>query len=131
MTGITIVSEKEQEFINITLEIEKYLLEHEDRNGILFVNALDTTTAVTISENSDEDVNSDILKALDALIPKLNFENAEGNSGAHLKATIIGSSLTIPVVNGKLVRGTWQGVCFCEFDGPRTREINLTFLESK
>lgn len=128
MSEIIVKSLKREEFIDITFDIENYLEEHNYKNGMLFLNTLHTTAALTINENADSDVKKDLLKALDALIPKIKFDHAEGNSDAHLKSSLLGVSLSIPVVNGKLVKGTWQGVYFCEFDGPRSRKIILNFM---
>lgn len=128
MSELLIKSLKKNEFVDITFEIENYLEEKSYKNGILFLNTLHTTAALTINENADPDVKSDLLRALDAIIPNIKFDHAEGNSDAHLKSSLLGTSLTIPVINGKLLRGTWQGVYFCEFDGPRNRKVNITFI---
>lgn len=131
MSEIIIKSLKKNEFIDITFDIENYLGEHSYKNGILFLNTLHTTAALTINENVDPEVRSDLLRALEAMVPNIEFRHAEGNSDAHLKSSLLGTALTIPVNNGKLLRGVWQGVYFCEFDGPRTRKVTLTFMENK
>jgi secondary thiamine-phosphate synthase enzyme len=83
-----------------------------------------TTAAVTINENADPDVKADILMALRKAVPAaLPYEHAEGNSPAHAKSSLVGSSVTVIVAGGKLQLGTWQGICFCEFDGPRARQV--------
>ncbi len=89
-----------------------------------------TTAGLTINENADPDVVHDLLHELERLVPWRNpaFRHGEGNSAAHLKASLVGSSLLIPIQAGRLVLGTWQGVYFCEFDGPRSRRLVLQLL---
>ncbi len=82
-----------------------------------------TTAALTVNEAADPDVRSDVNEALSALVPRLNFRHSEGNSPAHFLSSLLGPSLVLPVEEGQLVLGTWQGVYFCEFDGPRTRSV--------
>ena len=83
-----------------------------------------TTAGITINENADPDVVRDLIFALEKTYPdRAEFRHSEGNSASHLKASVIGSSVTIPVRNGRLLLGTWQGVYFCEFDGPRARRF--------
>jgi len=87
-----------------------------------------TTAGLTINENADPDVARDILAGLARLVPATgDYRHAEGNSDAHLKASLVGSSVTVPVVDGRLALGTWQGIYFCEFDGPRRRHVLVGF----
>lgn len=88
---------------------------------------------LTVNENADPDVKHDLLAKLDALIPyhENYYRHGEGNSAAHLKSSLMGVSLTLPVVNGRLRLGVWQGVYFCEFDGPRTRRVELFFQDAR
>ena len=130
MSELIIKSLKKNELVDITFEIENFLGEKGYKNGILFLNTLHTTAALTINENTDPNVRVDLLNALEAMVPNIEFKHAEGNSDAHLKSSLLGTSLTIPVIDGKLLHGTWQGVYFCEFDGPRTRKVVLTFMGS-
>lgn len=89
-----------------------------------------TTAAVTINENADPDVKTDILMTLNQLVPwRADYRHVEGNSPAHVKSCIVGASQMIPVQQRRLVLGTWQGIFFCEFDGPRTRKIQVKILE--
>ncbi|MCX7796705.1 MAG: secondary thiamine-phosphate synthase enzyme YjbQ, partial [bacterium] len=89
-----------------------------------------TTAGITINEDADPDVIGDIEKHLDKLIPDTGvYRHIEGNSPAHIKSSLIGHSLTIPVENGKLLLGRWQGVFFCEFDGPRTRQVIVKLIK--
>jgi secondary thiamine-phosphate synthase enzyme len=84
-----------------------------------------TTAALTINENADPDVLRDLERAFAAMVPDVRFDHAEGNSGAHLLSSIVGVSLQLPVVSGKLALGRWQGIYFIEFDGPRRRKVQL------
>jgi secondary thiamine-phosphate synthase enzyme len=85
-----------------------------------------TSAAVTINENADRDVQHDMLKWLRTLVPeRADFRHAEGNSDAHIKAALVGSSVQVPLVNGRMLLGRWQGIYFCEFDGPRLRRLEV------
>jgi secondary thiamine-phosphate synthase enzyme len=96
--------------------------------GVITVFSPHTTTAVTINENADPDVPRDILKKLEELIPQRNnFSRVEGNSDAHIKSSLFGSSVRVIVKDDKLLLGTWRSIFFCEFDGPRTRNFYLQF----
>jgi secondary thiamine-phosphate synthase enzyme len=89
-----------------------------------------TTAAITINENADPDVQSDIVKGINKIVPEsLSYDHAEGNSPAHIKSSLFGCSETIFIENGKLILGTWQGIYFCEFDGPRTRKVHIKIVE--
>lgn len=94
-------------------------------NGICYVFCRHTTAGLTINENADPDVRHDILADLDRIVPDGNprYRHAEGNSAAHMKASLLGFSATLPVTDGGLALGTWQGIYFCEFDGPRRRQV--------
>jgi secondary thiamine-phosphate synthase enzyme len=122
----TIQTSKRNEFIDITARIQDMI--EEVSEGVITVYSPHTTTAVTINENADPDVPRDILKKLEELIPqKDNFSHMEGNSDAHIKASLFGSSVRVIVKDDKLLLGTWQSIFFCEFDGPRTRNFYLQF----
>ena len=111
-------------FYNITGTVSAALAESGVENGICLVYCPHTTAGITINENADPDVKRDLLYALDHFFPDQSaYEHAEGNSAAHLKASLIGASASIPIVRGRLTLGTWQGIYFCEFDGPRTRKF--------
>jgi secondary thiamine-phosphate synthase enzyme len=110
--------------IDITREARDALAKSQVSDGILTVFVPHTTAGVTINENADPDVQTDLLLGLSKAFPdRPEFRHSEGNSSAHLRATAVGSSVTILVEGGALVLGTWQGVYFCEFDGPRTRKF--------
>jgi secondary thiamine-phosphate synthase enzyme len=91
-----------------------------------------TTAAITINESADPSVKSDILKILNQIIPwEANYRHLEGNSPAHIKSTLVGSSELIAIENQRLILGTWQGIFFCEFDGPRNRKLHVRIMEER
>ncbi|MDD2403177.1 MAG: secondary thiamine-phosphate synthase enzyme YjbQ [Victivallaceae bacterium] len=116
---------------DITAKV-KALIPSSMKSGICVIFCEHTTAAVTINENADPDVKTDILNNLNRLIPFVQpeFLHREGNSAAHLKSSLIGCSLTIPVQNGYLALGCWQGIYLCEFDGPRDRQVSVTLVNS-
>lgn len=109
---------------NITGKVREALSKSKLTEGICVVYCPHTTAGITINENADPDVVTDILLGLSKAFPdRVEFRHGEGNSAAHLKSSCLGASQTIIVQNGKLLLGTWQGIYFCEFDGPRTRKF--------
>jgi secondary thiamine-phosphate synthase enzyme len=121
------LSTSEEGLYDVTAQVQSAIAESGIENGLCLVYCPHTTAAITINENADPDVVHDILLGLRKAFPDCTeFRHGEGNSSAHLKASAIGSSATVIVSQGRLVLGTWQGIYFCEFDGPRTR----TFLVS-
>ncbi len=132
MKTFTITTSKRTQFINLDSYVEQVVQETEIKNGIVCVYVPHTTAGVTINENADPDVLYDIEQTLDKLIPwNGNYRHTEGNSPAHVKASLMGSSLQIIVHNGKLALGTWQSIFFCEFDGPRTRKFFVQIIPEK
>lgn len=127
---VNIKTQSHQDLIPITDLVQQHLSDLRIENGLINLFILHTTCGLTINENADPDVVHDLLYRLNALAPWHNTRDRhqEGNSAAHLKSTILGSSLTIPVQNSKLVLGTWQGIFLGEFDGPRTRTVHMTAL---
>lgn len=117
-------SEREQIKI-ITREVDDALSSITKDDGIATIIVPHTTCAISVNENADPDVPTDLTKALRAMIPNVSFRHGEGNSDAHLLSMIIGTSLSWPYRNGKLVLGTWQGVYFIELDGPRERKVHV------
>ncbi len=118
----TIQTSRRNEFIDITAQIQD--LVEEVSEGVATVFVPHTTTGITINENADPAVPRDILKKLEELIPQQdNYSHMEGNSDAHIKASLLGSSVRVIIKNGQLLLGTWQAIFFCEFDGPRTRKF--------
>ena len=124
MDTLEVRSRTREELIDLTGEVGRLVAAAGVKDGLCFVFVPHTTAAVTINENADPDVKADILMALRKVVPDdLPYEHAEGNSPAHVKSSLVGSSLTVIVEGGRLQLGTWQGICFCEFDGPRTRKV--------
>ena len=122
--NLTVKSGTKTELIDITSEIQKIVQSSGLANGLCMIYVPHTTAAVTINENADPSVKADILMAVRKIVPdSLPYTHAEGNSPAHVKSTLVGSSLSIIIENGNLALGTWQGIIFCEFDGPRTRKL--------
>jgi len=110
--------------VDITSQVQGVVAESGVRDGVCHVYVPHTTAGVTINENADPSVREDILMELNKTIPlQDNYKHLEGNAAAHIKATIVGSSETVLVEGGRLVLGTWQGLFFCEFDGPRSRRV--------
>lgn len=115
---------KEDEMINITEIIREDVRKSGVKEGTVLIFVPHTTAGVTINENSDPDVVIDFLEILRRMAPKSgNYRHMEGNSHAHVKASLVGNSCTVIIENGDLKLGTWQGIYFCEFDGPRTRRF--------
>lgn len=118
-----------EEFINITSQAQNLLTESGCGEGMCIVHCPHTTAGITINENADPDVVHDMLFALDKIFcDRKEFRHAEGNSSAHLKASFVGNSICVPFYNGKLLLGIWQGIYFCEFDGPRNRNYFIQIL---
>jgi len=124
MTTLTIKTKARCEMIDITEHVTEQIRESGIQKGLCRIFIPHTTAAVTINENADPDVRRDILAALDRIIPLAgHYLHAEGNTAAHVKASLFGASQTVFIEDGRLVLGTWQSLFFCEFDGPRTRKV--------
>jgi secondary thiamine-phosphate synthase enzyme len=124
MKTFTVATRSRSDMIDITGEVTRVLRESGVKEGICHVFVPHTTAAVTINENADPDVPRDILMELDKIIPLSDgYRHSEGNSAAHIKASLVGSSETVLVESGRLILGTWQSIFFCEFDGPRKRKV--------
>ena len=117
-------SEREQVLI-ITAEVQRALTDLTSADGICTIVTPHTTCAISVNENADPDVPADMTKALRALVPNVSFRHGEGNSDAHFLSMLIGTSLSWPYRDGKLILGTWQGIYFIELDGPRTRKVTV------
>jgi secondary thiamine-phosphate synthase enzyme len=112
------------EMVDITSEVQKVVQESKQQEGLCCVFIPHTTAGITINENADPSVQQDILQELNKVIPfQDNYSHLEGNSAGHIKSSLIGSSVNVIIENVKLKLGTWQGIYFCEFDGPRTRQV--------
>lgn len=129
MEKISIRTNKRNEIIDITKGVRSLVENSGVQNGICVVFCMHTTAGITINENHDPSVKTDILYSLEKISPIYKeFRHSEGNSDSHVKASLMGNSLSLIINNGKLVLGQWQGIFFCEFDGPRNREICLKFV---
>ena len=115
--------------VDITGKVEEEVRRSDIKSGICVVYVPHTTAAVTINENADPSVRADIVMTLRKSVPdSLPYAHTEGNSPAHVKSSLVGSSVTVPIEEGRLVLGTWQGVFFCEFDGPRRRQVYVKIV---
>ena len=120
----------EEGFIDITGQVRKIVAAGNVQNGLCQIFVPHTTAGVTINENADPDVVTDMLAALGKMVPDLPYRHSEGNSPAHVKSSLVGCSITVPISEGRLCLGTWQGIYFCEFDGPRTRKVWVQLVGS-
>ncbi|QQS31729.1 MAG: YjbQ family protein [Acidobacteriota bacterium] len=125
MVSISVSSTRREEMIDITAEVQRLL---PDGDGAVVLFTQHTTCGLTINENADPDVQSDMLGFLNRLIPQYepNFRHFEHNSDAHIKSSLVGSSVTLPFEDGRLCLGRWQGIYLCEFDGPRERTVMVS-----
>jgi secondary thiamine-phosphate synthase enzyme len=124
MKTIEVKTQAREELVDITARVREELVSSGVKDGICYVYVPHTTAAVTINENADPSVKEDILMALRKIVPdSLPYRHSEGNSPAHVKACLIGSSIKVIIEEGQLALGTWQGIFFCEFDGPRSRNV--------
>ncbi len=126
---IKISSRSRSQMIDITKMVQELVTESDVKNGTCFIFVPHTTAGITINENADPSVAADILKETDKIVPwEDGYKHIEGNSAAHIKASMMGLSQVVLVENGRLILGTWQGIYFCEFDGPRTRKVLVKIL---
>ncbi len=131
MPEIEVKSSARSEMIDISGQVD-HMVPSSLEEGVCLIFCLHTTCGLTVNENADPDVKRDVLGCLEKLAPQGDpaFRHSEGNSDSHIKALITSPSLVVPVRDGRLQLGTWQGVYLCEFDGPRTRTVSVTFTES-
>jgi secondary thiamine-phosphate synthase enzyme len=129
LPSLEVATRAAHDLVDVSAEIQAALRAAGARDGILVAYVPHTTAGITVQENADPDVQADLLLALENAVPaspaRGAFRHAEGNSDAHVKASLVGSSVTLLVDGGRLVLGTWQGVFLCEFDGPRRRTVHL------
>jgi len=134
MHTITISTSKKQELIDITQEVKNIVSKSNVKEGVCFVYVPHATAGITINENADPNIQTDIIKAMNDIIPEHNrylHDSIDNNAAAHIKSSIIGVSKTIPIKNNKLMLGTWQAIMFVELDGPRqNRRIIVSTLKS-
>lgn len=127
--ALTIKTRARSELVPLSAMIEREGAALLKGSGLLHAYVPHTTAAICVNEGADPDVAADILRTLDRLVPwEGGYRHAEGNAAAHVKAVLVGSSIHVPVREGALALGRWQEIFFCEFDGPRSRTVNLTFL---
>ena len=129
MREIEVVTRKRNEMLDITREVQDIVTDEKIQNGIAIVYVPHTTAGVTINEGADPSVQRDIIETLKKIIPESgDYHHMEGNSDAHIKASIIGSSVTVIIENSRLILGTWQHIFFFEGDGPRTRRVYIDII---
>ena len=128
---LSVKTHERTELIDVTSEINQLVLKSGIDQGLCMVYVPHTTAGVTINESADPSVKTDMLMVLNQMVPwEANYRHLEGNSPAHIKSTLVGTSELITVEGKKLVLGTWQGIFFCEFDGPRNRKIDVRLLNA-
>ena len=127
---IMLRSREREDLVEFTAEVSELVRESNVREGVCVLFVRHTTAGLTVNENADPDVASDMLLALRTLIPQhgMGFRHGEQNSDAHIKASLVGPSVTVPFADGRLLLGRWQGIFLCEFDGPRQREVVLSII---
>ena len=129
---LSVKTRERTELVDVTSDINQLIQKSEIDQGLCMLYVPHTTAAVTINESADPSVKADILMILNKIIPfEANYRHLEGNSAAHIKSTLVGSSELIAIENRKLALGTWQGVFFCEFDGPRSRKLQVRIIEER
>ena len=127
---LSVKTRSRTEFVDITAQVQEAVRASGVDRGLCVAYVPHTTGAVTINESADPSVKEDILMILNRIVPwQAEYRHLEGNSPAHVKATLVGASETIPIEDGRLTLGTWQGIFFCEFDGPRTRKLRIQILK--
>lgn len=131
MQEIQVRSKQKEELIDITRQVQRAVQDSKIRDGVCVIFTPHTTAAVTINENADPDVARDILHGLSEMVPKNGYHHGEGNSPAHIKSSLVGSSVQVLVEHGALQLGAWQGIYFCEFDGPRNRQVWIKMMGSQ
>lgn len=128
---ISLSTQSRDEMKDVTMEVKQVIKESGIQHGVVYVFCAHTTAGITINENADPDVKSDMLMRWDEIYPwnHAKYQHAEGNTASHLKASTVGTSQTIILEKGELILGTWQGIYFCEFDGPRNRNMFVKVME--
>ena len=125
---LKITTKTKQELIDITSFVRETVSESGTKSGVCVIYCPHTTAGIIVNENADPDVKTDLLMALEAMVPRVKFQHSEGNSDAHLKSTLVGKEKTLLVEEEKLVLGSWDGIFFAEFDGPRQRRILIKII---
>ncbi|WP_027356305.1 secondary thiamine-phosphate synthase enzyme YjbQ [Desulfofundulus thermocisternus] len=126
---LTVNTTTRSQLIDITPQVKKIVQAEKISEGCCYLFVPHTTAGITINEHADPSVAQDIINGLEKLVPREgNYRHLEGNADAHIKTSLVGSSLVVPIVDGQLVLGTWQGIFFCEFDGPRQRKVLVKLI---
>jgi secondary thiamine-phosphate synthase enzyme len=129
MHTLQIKTTRRTQFVDITDEVQSFVTKSQIKSGICHLYVPHTTAAVTINEHADPDVASDVEAAFDRLVPHRGpYKHSEGNSDSHIKSILVGNTQTVFIADGHLTLGRWQGIFFCEFDGPRTRQLHLKII---
>ncbi|MGA3086287.1 MAG: secondary thiamine-phosphate synthase enzyme YjbQ [Thermodesulfobacteriota bacterium] len=129
MIILSISTSQQTEFLDITGKVEEVISKAQVSDGLALVFIPHTTAGITINEGADPNVQEDILRMLNQMVPfKGPYRHGEGNSPAHIKSSLIGSSVSVMIENGRLILGRWQSLFFCEFDGPRTRKVLIKII---
>ncbi len=130
MITLEVQTQQRAEMVDITRQVQKAISESRTNSGLVWLYVPHTTAGITINENADPTVRMDLLSDLDRLVSRDQpyYRHAEGNSDSHMKASLVGSSVAVMARAGELVLGTWQGIFFCEFDGPRRRRVLLEVM---
>jgi secondary thiamine-phosphate synthase enzyme len=129
---LSVKTRERTELVDITSDINQLIQKAGIDQGLCMIYVPHTTAAVTINESADPSVKSDMLMILNRIIPwEADYRHLEGNSPAHIKSTLVGSSEWVAIENRRLVLGTWQGIFFCEFDGPRSRKLHVRIVEEQ
>ncbi|QKS72119.1 YjbQ family protein [Paenalkalicoccus suaedae] len=132
VTKLKLSTNSRDEMVDITKQVAEVIRDHGVQNGVVHVYCAHTTAGITINENADPDVKTDMLRRFDEVYPWDHHldKHAEGNTAAHMKASTVGSSQAVIIHESEMILGTWQGIYFCEFDGPRQRSVFVKIIES-
>ena len=126
---LTLRTKERTELVNITSDVQKIVESSRISEGLCTVYVPHTTAGVTVNEAADPSVVRDMLKELNSIVPfQDGYLHGEGNSAAHIKSSLVGASSQLPIADGRLKLGTWQGIFFCEFDGPRSRQVTISLM---
>jgi secondary thiamine-phosphate synthase enzyme len=132
MEIINVSTRKRNEFIDISLKLKEIVKKSKVKQGICLLSCAHTTAALTINENADPAVCEDVINYLNQLVPAGgSYRHSEGNSDSHIKSSLLGPTLELIIENNEIVLGTWQGIYFCEFDGPRGRKVYVKIITDK
>ena len=131
MRVLDVMTRERCQMMNVTGEVSQAVKTSGVEKGVCLLFVPHTTAGIVINENADPDVTRDILSGLDAMVPRLKYRHMEGNSDAHIKAALAGQSLTLIIEDGDIQLGTWQGIYFCEFDGPRERKLFVRTIKAE